>query len=63
MVKALIFDFDGLILDTETSEYRALQEIFKEHSAELPLVFGDVDHKMESMAELELKELMTMLYS
>ena len=35
-IKALIFDFDGLILDTETPEYLAWQEIYKEHGYELP---------------------------
>ncbi len=35
-IKALIFDFDGLILDTETPEYLAWQEIYHEHGYELP---------------------------
>ena len=35
-VKALIFDFDGLILDTETPEYIAWKEIYQEHGFELP---------------------------
>ena len=34
--KALIFDFDGLILDTETPEYRVWQSIYREHGFELP---------------------------
>ncbi|MGY3836625.1 HAD family hydrolase [Bacillus atrophaeus] len=43
MIKALIFDFDGLILDTETHEYEVLQEIFEEHGSTLPLsVWGEV---------------------
>lgn len=37
MIKALIFDFDGLILDTESPELRAWQEIFAEHGYELNL--------------------------
>jgi len=36
MIKALIFDFDGLILDTETPEYLAWQNIYQEHGYELP---------------------------
>ncbi len=37
MIKALIFDFDGLILDTEGPEFVAWQEIFSEHGFEWPL--------------------------
>jgi HAD superfamily hydrolase (TIGR01509 family) len=36
MLKAFIFDFDGLILDTETPEYLAWQNIYQEHGFELP---------------------------
>jgi HAD superfamily hydrolase (TIGR01509 family) len=34
--KALLFDFDGLILDTETPEYHVWQAIYREHGFELP---------------------------
>jgi HAD superfamily hydrolase (TIGR01509 family) len=34
---ALIFDFDGTILDTETPEYRAWSEVYEAHNVELPL--------------------------
>jgi HAD superfamily hydrolase (TIGR01509 family) len=37
VIKALIFDFDGLILDTETPEYQSWQEIYREHGCELSL--------------------------
>jgi HAD superfamily hydrolase (TIGR01509 family) len=37
VIKAVVFDFDGLILDTETHEYSVLQEIYKEYGADLPL--------------------------
>jgi HAD superfamily hydrolase (TIGR01509 family) len=35
-IKALIFDFDGLILDTETPDYQVWQNIYREHGFELP---------------------------
>ncbi len=36
-IQALIFDFDGLILDTEGPEFRTWQEIYRAHGAELSL--------------------------
>jgi putative hydrolase of the HAD superfamily len=33
----LIFDFDGLIVDTETARYYAWKEVIESHGAELPL--------------------------
>ena len=35
-IKALIFDFDGLILDTETPDFHVWQAIYQEHGFELP---------------------------
>lgn len=37
MIKGIIFDFDGLILDTETIQYHVLNDIFLENGIELPL--------------------------
>ncbi len=37
MIKALVWDFDGLIVDTETPEYRCWCEIYRIHGYELPL--------------------------
>lgn len=37
MIQALIFDFDGLILDTELSAYQSWQEIYQEYQCHLPL--------------------------
>jgi HAD superfamily hydrolase (TIGR01509 family) len=36
-IRALIFDFDGLLVDTESAILRAWQESFTEHGTELPL--------------------------
>ena len=46
---ALIFDFDGLILDTESSAYHSTAEMFAEHGVELQLaewqeIIGTFDH-------------------
>ncbi len=37
MIKAVVFDFDGLILDTETPWYDAYRAVFAEEGGELPL--------------------------
>src|ERR1700694_5287410 len=37
MIRALIFDFDGLILDTEGPEFQAWSEIYVEHGVCLDL--------------------------
>lgn|SRR5574341_935626 len=37
MIKALIFDFDGLILETEIPDYQAWQEVYRERGVELPM--------------------------
>jgi HAD superfamily hydrolase (TIGR01509 family) len=37
MIKALIFDFDGMILDTETPEVEVWKTIYAEHGFEYPL--------------------------
>ncbi len=37
MLKALVFDFDGLIIDTETPWYEAFVDVYGEYGAVLPL--------------------------
>lgn len=37
LIEAVVFDFDGLIFDSETHEYETVREQFAEHGAELPM--------------------------
>lgn len=37
MIRALLFDFDGLILDTESSVFAAWQALYREYGHDLPL--------------------------
>ena len=59
VIKALIFDFDGLILDTEWPEYQNWQEIYRAHGTELPIemwahaVGGGFTEEFEPFAYLE----------
>lgn len=48
-IDALVFDFDGLILDTETPEYETVAAEFAAHGLELPVeswqqIVGGADH-------------------
>jgi|SRR5690606_13427588 HAD superfamily hydrolase (TIGR01509 family) len=58
VLRAVIFDFDGLILDTESPEYLTFVEMYREHGAELPLrewarVVGCSDSDFDPYAYLE----------
>jgi HAD superfamily hydrolase (TIGR01509 family) len=37
LIKGIVFDFDGLILDTETPEYESFQAMYRDHGLELTL--------------------------
>lgn len=55
--RALVFDFDGLILDTETPEFRAWQELFAAHGGTLATsdwahVIGSLDSGWNPAVEL-----------
>lgn len=59
MIKALIFDFDGLILDTETPEFEAWREIYRGFGQDLSpelwgqIVGGDAASNFEPLPHLE----------
>jgi len=59
MLKALIFDFDGLILDTETPEYFALNEAYSELGQTLAIqtyglvVGSQYNQQYEPLADLQ----------
>lgn len=57
-LKALIFDFDGLMVDTEQSIFDAYCNIFAEHGAELPFstwesIIGSTGHRDRIFLDLE----------
>lgn len=58
MLRALIFDFDGLIVDTESPAYHAWQELYRRHQQDLPIelwaqVIGTHEIRFDAMAHLE----------
>ena len=36
-MRAIIFDFDGLILDTETPDFQAWKEVYQAYGLDLPI--------------------------
>ena len=63
-IRALLFDFDGLLVDTETTALASWQEIYREHGHELPLArwaaivgtiggFDPYEHLVELAGPLE----------
>jgi HAD superfamily hydrolase (TIGR01509 family) len=58
MLRALIFDFDGLIMDTEGAILQSWQELYRSHGCELPLDLwltgvGTAEWDVDLIAELE----------
>jgi HAD superfamily hydrolase (TIGR01509 family) len=58
MIKALVFDFDGLILETETPIFQSWQEIYREFGCELTLDewlvnIGTMEEQFDPVASLE----------
>jgi HAD superfamily hydrolase (TIGR01509 family) len=57
MIRALVFDFDGLIVETETPILRAWQEVYAAYGQELPverwrLTIGSDDSAFNALDEL-----------
>lgn len=57
-IRALLFDFDGLLVDTETPSLASWQAIYREHGQELPLerwhtIIGTVGADFDPLDELE----------
>src|SRR5579871_2285247 len=65
-LRAIVFDFDGLIIETETPVFQAWSELFAEHGQELSIDFwktivgttgfdaiGDLERRLGHPLELE----------
>ena len=50
-IRAVIFDFDGLIVDTASTGYHTWREICAEHGHELLANFLGVPHRTSALAE------------
>jgi HAD superfamily hydrolase (TIGR01509 family) len=60
MIRALLFDFDGLILDTESPIYQSWQEIYRSYGLELPLsswekIIGTAEILFDPFIDLQTK--------
>ena len=57
-MRALLFDFDGLLIDTESPSRLCWEELYREHGHELPLdrwatLVGTLDEPFDPMGHLE----------
>jgi HAD superfamily hydrolase (TIGR01509 family) len=65
MIRAVVFDFDGTIMDTESLEFQCWQEIYKSHSCELDMeawsqcvgTVSEVFHPVTYLEKLSGKKL------
>lgn len=57
-MRALVFDFDGLILETEIPVLESWRRVYEEHGVELPMdtwleTIGTADHEFDPFAHLQ----------
>lgn len=57
-MRALVFDFDGLILETEIPVMESWRRVYEEHGVELPMAIwletiGTADHEFDPFAHLQ----------
>ena len=60
MIQAVVFDFDGLIVDTEVHWYNAVREVFAEYGADFTIeLFGTIvgTHSGPDFLERKLEEM------
>jgi putative hydrolase of the HAD superfamily len=60
MIKALVFDFDGTLMDTESCAFEAFSGIYADHGHELPLeqwalVVGTANASFDPYADLQTR--------
>jgi len=58
VIRGIVFDFDGLILETEGPDYRSWRELYEGYGCSLPLerwaaLIGTAEHGFDPYAELE----------
>lgn len=62
MLRAIVFDFDGLILETETPVFQAWSEVFADHGLEVSIDFWQtiIGSRYDAYAELERRAGVTL---
>jgi len=58
VLKAVVFDFDGLMLETEVPVYQSWEAMYREHGVELPMAtwletIGTADHPFDPFEHLQ----------
>ncbi len=58
VIRGIVFDFDGLILETEGPDYQSWRDLYEEYGCSLPVerwsvLIGTAEHGFDPYAELE----------